>query len=93
MSYCSWPGLSHALHCHPHQVTCLRTGCNVGTYSDLLDAAIGDLPSDSEVCRPCNELCEVCIGPGTAFNFCPACTYASRIGEGCVRECDPIEGE
>ena len=75
------------------QVACLRTGCAVGTYSELLVDSIGDLPSGSEVCRPCDELCAACLGPGTTELICPLCTFATRIGEGCIRECDNFTGE
>ena len=75
------------------QVNCLRNSCEVGTYLDILVNPIGDLPAESEVCRPCDELCEACIGPGTALTVCSVCTHATRLEEGCVRECDPVTGE
>ena len=75
------------------QVTCLSSGCLSGTYSSTSTAAIGDLQSDSDVCIPCDPLCEVCTGPGTRLGMCILCRYATRLSEGCVRSCNTTTGE
>lgn len=70
------------------QVACLRTGCAARTYPDFLVDPIGDLPSESEVCRPCDELCAACFGAGTTLDICPVCAFATRLDEGCIQQCD-----
>ena len=75
------------------QVTCLSTGCLLGTYSSTSTAAIGDLQSGSDVCLPCDPLCAGCIGPGILPGECIQCRYATRFSEGCVRSCNATTGE
>ena len=75
------------------QVTCLSSGCLPGMYSSTSTAAIGDLQSGSDVCIPCDPLCELCTGPGIQQGECILCRYATHLTDGCVRSCNATTGE
>ena len=74
------------------QVTCLSSGCTLGNYSSTSTAAIGDLRSGSDICVPCDPLCEACTGRGTRILEC-VCRYAAHLDEGCLRSCNASTGE
>ncbi len=78
---------------------CVPRFCPDGTYSSTLQpgvqskpSIIGDLQIGSDICLPCNELCEVCVREGTDVLSCPQCKFA-RSGDECVRECNSVTGE
>lgn len=78
---------------------CVSNFCPDGTYPSTLQPGgqldsltLGNLHFGSDICVPCNELCEVCTGEGTSRSACPLCKYA-RSADMCVRECDRDTGE
>ncbi|XP_064389307.1 epidermal growth factor receptor-like isoform X3 [Halichondria panicea] len=78
------------------QNMCVPRFCPDGTYSSTLQpgvqselSIIGNLQIGSDICLPCNELCEVCVREGTDVLSCPQCEYA-RSGDECVRECNSV---
>lgn len=77
------------------QDMCVSDTCNRGYYRDVLSpehadvSIVGDLMFGHDVCVPCDELCEVCTGPGSRLELkaCQACSMATQELQ-CVEECN-----
>ena len=76
---------------------CVSETCNRGYYRDVLPperanvSVVGDLMFGSDVCVPCDELCEECTGPGPMLEAtaCQVCSRATQLQElQCVEECN-----
>ena len=73
--------------------------CTAGYYGAVLTpeqanaSIVGDLPSGSDVCVPCDEVCSRCTGPGNRLgsnrqlSSCQECRFASQESF-CVQECN-----
>ena len=63
---------------------CVSDTCNRGYYRDVLSpehadvSVVGDLMFGSDVCVPCDELCEECTGPGPMLEA-TACQRCSSL--------------
>ncbi len=81
------------------QVECISGNCNHGYYRTVLapenadPAIVGDLPFGSDVCVPCNKLCERCIGPGNDSRDCLLCRYAVSQEGQCLQNCNSDTGK
>ncbi len=96
--------LAYLKHCictfFSFQDMCVSDSCGRGYYRAILSpeqadsSIVGDLIVGSDVCIPCDELCEECTGPGKKLelNACQVCKNATQ-GTQCVAECDRITGE
>lgn len=79
---------------------CLANHCNRGFYQGILApenanaSIVGDLEIGSDVCIPCDELCEQCTGPGSRIqpSSCQICKFATQ-GPQCVRACNNESGK
>ena len=76
---------------------CVSDTCNQGYYRDALSperanvSVVGDLMFGSDVCVPCDELCEECTGPGPMLEAaaCQVCSRATQLQKlQCVEECN-----
>lgn len=88
---------NYLLHVHMQDM-CVSDTCDRGYYRDVLSpehvdvSIVGDLMFGHDVCVPCDELCELCVGPGSRIdplNACQTCSSASQLEEAqCVAECN-----
>lgn len=77
------------------QNRCVRS-CVPGTYQSILfnNETTGELVGGSDICRPCDELCAECEGPGTSRDVCPRCRNATSLTMNqCVDRCHLQTGE
>jgi hypothetical protein len=73
---------------------CLADACYNGYYETILNSNVSSLEFGSNVCIPCDELCNECSGPENRIgpSGCQSCRFAARQTQ-CVDECVEATGK
>lgn len=69
--------------------------CSANYFKTVLSSALSNEEFGTDICVPCNDLCDECFGPETVIgsNGCQSCKYALQWPSQCVEECNRSTGK